>query len=173
MEPANSTRERSLRSWLPPSSLTELRQEVSELIDSFFGGAAPQFRGGVIPRVDVVENANSLDISCDVPGWKANEISVEVSDRNLLLSGTRSEDCSSQSDDCRIHRIERKFSNFTRSIPLPCAVDESKVDAELHEGVLSIRLPKKDDPHRRLVPVRATESHANGASPSTATPPKQ
>ncbi|HWL07119.1 MAG TPA: Hsp20/alpha crystallin family protein [Planctomicrobium sp.] len=180
METASSKRDRSFRNWLPATSLNEIRQEVGEMVDSFLGETVPQWRGGSFPRIDLVELPDSLELLADLPGWKVDEISVDLTDNHLILGGTRTvveSDCeascstgspeaplgspevidsSSQPDSRRYHRVERRFSNFTRSILLPCPVDESKVDATLTDGVLTVRLPKRGDARRRHVPVRGS-----------------
>ncbi len=157
MSESSSMRDRLFRPWITTPSFGGLKQEVGELVETFLGEAAPHLRGAV-PRIDVIELPEVLEITADVPGWQNHEITVELTGDLLVISGKRAVESSSQPDQRRVHREERRFSNFTRSIPLPCPVDDSKVDATLKDGVLTIHLAKRADIPRRQVPIRGPET---------------
>jgi len=158
MDPESGSRDRASRSWLQTPSLSELRQEVSGLVDSFLSDTVPQWRGGQYPRIDLIELPGSLEIQADLPGYKSTEVTVELIENHLVLSSHRVTGAAPDPDERRYHRVERRQANFTRSILLPCPIDDSRVEASLHDGVLTVRLPKREDSRRHHVPIRAAES---------------
>ena len=68
----------------------------------------------------------------DLPGFKAEEISIEVEDEVLTISGKHEE--AKEENGKRYLRRERRFGSFSRSIALPSGVDASKTTAETHDG---------------------------------------
>ncbi|WP_437229767.1 Hsp20/alpha crystallin family protein [Planctomicrobium sp. SH661] len=153
-------RENPFRNWLPPTSMTAIRQEVSDLVENLFGDSLSQFRGESGPRIDVVETPDAVEVTTDLPGFRRDEIQVEVDDKSLTISGTRSEEASTVDETRKYHRLERRMGNFSRTIWLPCPVDEQKIDARLTSGVLKIRLPKLEPSRRRKVEVHGEDLSA-------------
>jgi HSP20 family protein len=91
------------------------------------------------PRVDVKQRGNELIISADLPGVDAKNVTVEVTDDAVIISGQRDEKRVEDSGD--VYKVERKFGAFFREIPLPqgAVVDQAK--AEFKDGVLEISVP--------------------------------
>ena len=92
------------------------------------------------PAVDVKETDSSFLISADIPGLTKKDISIEVSDDVLSITGERTEDNLEDSD--LYHYRERSKGAFTRSFHLPDSVDEKKISANFKDGILNIELPK-------------------------------
>jgi len=144
-------REMKLRPWFEMEPFGMLRLGMDDLVTSVFGHTFPKLdEEKMVPRMDVSETENALEVRTDVPGMKPEEIEIEVHDGALMVRGEHTEENKSEEKDRKYHRVERRTGSFARSIRLPCAVDETKVEAELAEGVLTIRLPKsaEDRPHK-------------------------
>ena len=99
------------------------------------------------PRFDISETDTEVEVKTDVPGFKAEEIDIEVRDEVLTIRGEQSEEKKSSdegtSDDKRTyHRVERRTGSFSRSVWLPCPVNTEGIEAELQDGVLTVALPK-------------------------------
>ncbi|SFH52703.1 Hsp20/alpha crystallin family protein [Planctomicrobium piriforme] len=161
----STPKERSIKNWLPPTSFGALRQEVNDLVENLLGDSMPNFRGDQVPRVDVSETADFVEVVADVPGFKTEEVSVDLADNHLILTGQHPEQPTASTEARRFHRIERRMSSFTRSVLLPCPVDDTRVEAELKDGILSVRLPKREDVRRRRVPIRGAESTGTVTDP--------
>jgi len=103
------------------------------------------------PAVDIFETENELVLKADLPEVPLQDINVHVENQTLTLSGERkfvSEDTSKG-----FHRIERSYGQFTRSFTVPATVDAEKVSAEYHDGVLTVKLPKKEAAKPRQVKI--------------------
>ncbi len=94
------------------------------------------------PEVDVFESKDSVIVYIDLPGVSKNDISIELLGRELILRGIKRSPKYDLVDV--VHRIERTYGKLYCEIVLPSPVDEASVNAELHDGVLKIRLKKKN-----------------------------
>lgn len=126
-----------------------LRDEMSDLRARFFGNGEGEWAAGaMVPALDISETDTALDVRMDVPGVTAKDIDIKINGNLLTVSGERKEE--KEEKGKTFHRIERSYGNFSRSVTLPCAVAEGEVAAEYLDGVLTIKLPKKEEskPHK-------------------------
>ncbi len=106
--------------------------------DDWFSG---QFANMPSVRVDVREKQNEVVVAAEIPGLeKKDDVSITVHDNHLHLSG-KIERTGEQKDE-NVHRMERYYGQFSRTIPLPTSVDETGAKASYKNGVLEIRIPK-------------------------------
>jgi HSP20 family protein len=105
------------------------------------------------PPVDIYETENELIIKADLPEVKLEDIEVRVENQTLTLKGERKFE---KDDSIRgHHRIERNYGTFERSFSLPASVDAERVAAEYKNGVLTVKLPKKEAAKPRQVKIEA------------------
>jgi HSP20 family protein len=132
----------------PAVEVDSLQSEVNRMFDSFFGGRPNGGARRWIPPMDLAETDGELVLTADLPGVDEDEISIEVKDRVLTISGERSD--SREERDRGYHRIERSFGRFSRSLTLPEGIDADRVVASFDRGVLEVRIPKPEErkPHR-------------------------
>jgi HSP20 family protein len=130
-----------------------LREEMNDLRARFFGnGEEDWVAGTMVPALDVSETDTAIDVRMDVPGITAKDIDIQINGNLLTVSGERKEE--KEEKGKTFHRIERSCGNFSRSVTLPCSVAESEVAAEYHDGVLTIKLPKKEESKAHKVKVK-------------------
>ncbi len=108
------------------------------------------------PTVDLIETAEEVLVTVDLPGVTADQLSVEIVGNILTISGTRScpEPCCGEI----VHLRQRSTGKFTRSVPMPVPVNHEQVRAEMNNGVLVVRLAKSEKAKAHKVPIveRAT-----------------
>lgn len=103
------------------------------------------------PAVDIVETENDLVVKADLPDLKLEDIDVRVENQTLTVKGERRFE--EDSAEKGYHRIERSYGSFMRSFAVPNSVDTEKVSADYKNGVLTIKLPKKEAAKPRQVTV--------------------
>ena len=102
---------------------------------------------------DLSETADAFQVRLDVPGITPEEITVQVTGGDTVnISGERKEEHEDKGKT--YHRIERRSGKFAETIVLPSAVNDEKVQAEFHDGVLTITLPKTEASKTRTVKVK-------------------
>lgn len=92
-----------------------------------------------IPEIEVHQRNNDLVVRADLPGLKKQDVSVEVTDHDLTISGERRQEQQTERDG--IYRSERTYGSFCRTIPLPEGAITDQAKASFHDGVLEVTLP--------------------------------
>jgi HSP20 family protein len=127
--------------WDPIRDLLAIQQRL----DRF--APAPS---GWIPPIDVHETADAYVITAELPGLAREDVNIQVLDGRLQISGQRPE----RGLACeQYHRVERGRGSFSRTFELPNPVDEPRVTADLHEGVLTVTCPKGPEGGARRIRV--------------------
>lgn len=129
--------------WLP-TPFRQLSNEVDRLFDELihrpwgFGREAKE--PAWTPQLDLYEETTAFVLEADLPGVQEKDISVGVDDGDLVLRGKRAFEriCDEENFYCR----ERRSGEFVRRLRLPASVDQKKIHAEFHDGVLRVTLPK-------------------------------
>ena len=110
------------------------------------------FRGSWVPAVDIYETANhDLVVRAELPGMNREDIEVSVENSTLVLKGEKKLDTSVKEEHYR--RIERSYGSFHRSFTLPNTVDASRIAAEFKNGVLTVKLPFREEAKPRTINV--------------------
>ena len=117
---------------------------LERLIDSFLTPKTyfPQLEASWAPSVDVSETGDEIAVSAELPGLKKEDVDITVADGYLTIKGEKKQD--TESDDNRIHRVERSYGAFSRSFQLPAEVNTDSISAAFNDGVLAIPLPKAE-----------------------------
>ena len=131
--------------WDSSRDVAALKDQMSRMLEGFY--VRPQedlTRGAWVPAVDIFSNGeHELVLKAELPDMKENEFEVTVDDNTLTLRGEKKID--TQVPEERFHRIERSYGSFARSFALPPTVDAGKVSAEYKTGVLTVRLPLREE----------------------------
>ena len=106
------------------------------------------------PLVDLTDNGKEFVVKAEVPGLDKDDLNIEVTEKSVEISGeTKAEENEEDKSKGYIRR-ERRYSSFYRSLPLPESVLTEKVDAELKDGVLTVKLPKAAPPEKKTKKVK-------------------
>jgi HSP20 family protein len=137
-----------LAKWDPFRDLKSVEDEFDRLMGRAFS------RNTWVPALDVRETEDRYELSLDLPGLQASDVSVNFEDGMLTVSGKR--DFSSEDSGETWHRIERSFGTFARSVRLPRAADGDKIGATFDKGVLTVSVPKVEAAKPRTIEVKST-----------------
>ena len=129
-------------------------EEMNRLHDHFLGGRGPTKQAFQV-AVDIREEDDAFYVDAEVPGLAAEDVKVDIEKNVLTLSGERK--VVKEETEGTFRRVERRYGSFTRSFTLPETVDTDNISADLTEGVLALRLPKKDAPTPRSISVNAAK----------------
>ncbi|HEY1514738.1 MAG TPA: Hsp20/alpha crystallin family protein [Gaiellaceae bacterium] len=103
------------------------------------------------PAADILETRNEIVIELEVPGYEERDLDVEVSDHTLTVAGNR--DLEKTSDEATVRLHERLASSFERTFQLPSRTDGEHLEATYGNGILTLRVPKTDQPKPHKVTV--------------------
>lgn len=127
-------------------------EEMNRLHDHFLGGRGLAKQAFQV-AVDIREEPDAFYVDAEVPGLTEDEVKVDVENKVLTLSGERKVE--KEETEGTYRRVERRYGSFTRSFSLPETVDAENISADLKDGVLEVRLPKKEAPTPRKISVKA------------------
>jgi HSP20 family protein len=134
----------------PMEGLRQLRTEMEDAfgrLNRSFG-----FRK-LTPPVNVLEDGDGVTVVAEAPGVRPEDLTIEVEADSLRLTMKRPEPEGVK--DEQFHRRERATGEFTRELKLPAGLDADKIEAQLTNGMLTVRLPKAEAARPRTITVTA------------------
>lgn len=139
--------------WDPLRDVSVLQERMSRMLEGFYGRPQEDItRSAWVPAVDIYSNGqHELVLKAELPDMKEEEIEVAVEENTLTLRGEKKLDREVAED--QFHRIERSYGSFARTFALPPTVDAEKVSAEYKAGVLTVRLPLREEAKPRPIKV--------------------
>jgi HSP20 family protein len=137
-----------LRTFDPFAEMNRLTDELARRFDS--NGTRAVFR----PAVDIHEGTEAIELRIDLPGVTRDQLHIHVEKNVLTISGERT--FAREGDREGYHRIERAYGAFSRTFSLPDTVNTESIDAQLRDGVLTVRLPKRAEVQPRKIEVQVS-----------------
>jgi HSP20 family protein len=104
-----------------------------------------------VPRVDVIDRENEVVIRAEVPGVGKDDLDVSMTDDSLTFRGSVAHEERKEEEDYVVQETRR--GAFSRTIPVPAYVDQSKVKARYHDGIVELTLPKTERSKRRKIEI--------------------
>jgi len=101
------------------------------------------------PLADFRETDNAYVINVELPGIKRNQVDVQVQERELVITGEIRED----GNGSRRHRSSRRMGRFEYRTYLPSDIKADQVSAKLHDGILSVMVPKSETAKPRQIQI--------------------
>lgn len=106
------------------------------------------------PLVDVADNGKEYVVKAEVPGLKKEDLTIEITENGVEISGETKMEQKEEDKEKGYLRRERRYASFYRSLPLPDAVLTDKAEAELKDGILTVKLPKAAPPEKKSKKVQ-------------------
>jgi HSP20 family protein len=136
----------------PVGGLLTLQRELERVFDKPFGTDVGPSGRGVFPPVNVFADNDGYLVKLEIPGIAPEDVTIEAEGRSLKVSGNRGVPPPAEGS---VHRRERGTGQFARSFQLPADVDMTRADASYKHGVLTVRVPKKEEAKPRQIAVKA------------------
>ena len=133
------------KSWFPDvEHFRGFKSQIDSLFEDWFGRSM----GGVLaPRVDVAEDEKTVTLTAELPGVNEKDIEVSLAGDQLTIKGEKrtEHEGRKEAEGRTVHRTERSYGAFQRTLTVPYQVDPGQVSAQFQDGVLTITLPKPPD----------------------------
>jgi HSP20 family protein len=136
-------------------TFTQLQDRINRVFTETYGRGEEGLMnsGAWIPPVDIYQNGDKeLVIKAELPDMKREDIEITVDNNVLTIKGEKKLSAEVKQD--QVHRVERQYGVFVRSFALPPTVDNTKVSAEYKNGVLTLRLPLREEAKPRQVQIQ-------------------
>ena len=137
----------------PFREFAQLQDRINRVFnDTYRADEGLMTSGAWVPPVDIFQNGDhEVVIKAELPDLTREDIDITVDNGTLTLKGEKK--LSQEVKEEQFHRIERRCGTFSRSFSLPQTVDTGKVAAEYKNGVLTIRLPMREEAKPRSVKI--------------------
>ena len=136
--------------WEPARELANMEIDVlNRMFADFYGET---FSRGWMPPVDIYQtDEHEVVLKAELPEMKREDISVTFENGVLTLRGERKFDEETKRDN--FQRIERRYGAFSRSFTLPNTVDATRINASYKDGVLTVRLPQREEAKPKQIAI--------------------
>jgi len=136
----------------PSKTLRSLRSEVDNLFDRFVERPLNAITGQAVPPLDVCESDTDILVKMELPGVDEKDIDVSIQNEALTIRGQKKED---REEAGRIyHVVERMTGHFSRTIQIPVPVRVDMIHAMFKNGILEVRLPKKELSQAKKIEIK-------------------
>jgi len=144
----------NLVTWSPYRDLASMQEHFNRLLGSTLPGRERDEEmslGAWIPPVDISEDKERILMTAELPGFKENEIQVQMEGAVLTLRGERRHE--EEKEGRTFHRRERSYGQFVRSFTMPNNVDRDRIKASFSNRLLEIELPKREEAKPKQIPI--------------------
>jgi HSP20 family protein len=163
----------------PFGLMRRLSDDMDQLFGQLTGGVVTGNRGSAglaspvvlsppvewMPALEIFERNGKLVVQADLPGVAADDVTIEIDDDMLTVSGERREEI--EVDDGGFRRTERRYGRFSRSVALPEGAKPEEAQAACRDGVLEITVPLQQQSSRRTIDIKSSPSDASSKASTT------
>jgi HSP20 family protein len=138
--------------WEPAREMMSLREAMDRLFDDAFTQPLGRPANGSSPAIDMYETDNEVVVKAAIPGFKAEDVQINVTGDVLSIRG----EMSAQEDqhDKTWQMREQRWGAFERSVMLPAGVNADRASAEFENGILTVTLPKAEEARPKTITVK-------------------
>ncbi|WP_324741648.1 Hsp20/alpha crystallin family protein [Tsuneonella sp. CC-YZS046] len=133
------------------------RQEIDRLLEDFgrdLPAALSSNKGGfIIPKVDVAETDEGLELTAELPGFDEKDVSLDIHDGVLTIKAEHKSEREEKDEKKQYHLVERSQGSFLRRLALPFEADADKASAHLDKGLLKVTVPRQASAEKKPKPI--------------------
>lgn len=140
----------------PWQEMTAMQRQLNRILDDTLLNTSGNTWNNLakVPAAELTETEEALHLKLEVPGIEANDLDIQVMANRVIVSGER------KSEEKGKTRSEFSYGKFSRSIPLPIKIQNTKVTAEFKNGILNLTLPKAEEEINKVVKINLGEANA-------------
>lgn len=135
----------------PMDEFDRLQDEINKLFDWTYPSNRGLFDRSLSPAVDVVETSDEIVLTCDLPGVNRDDLDLSISRNVITIKGEKKGE--QKKEGSRTFRKETWSGSFQRTLSLPETVDPDKVEASMKDGVLTVKIAKREEVKPRQISV--------------------
>ncbi|MGR3310206.1 MAG: Hsp20/alpha crystallin family protein [Candidatus Brocadiales bacterium] len=132
------------------ATIVTLQKEVNQLLESSFR-KIPFLGTGVNLLIDVLETAEMVTVSAEIPGVDPKDVDISITGKTLTIKGEKKVE--KEEKGKQYHMVERGYGKFVRTVNIPSLVEVEKAKAEYKNGILKITIPKSEEAKAKRVPI--------------------
>ncbi|AFY46490.1 molecular chaperone (small heat shock protein) [Nostoc sp. PCC 7524] len=136
----------------PFREIDTLQRQMNRLLERLMPTDGGERTGlAFIPAAELEETDDAVHLRLEVPGLESKDINVEATPEFIVINGERKTE--TKTEEGGMTRSEFRYGRFHREIPLPCQIQNDKVQAEYKNGILRLTMPKAESERQKVVKV--------------------
>ena len=145
-----------LTKWDPFEQLSTLQGEIDKVFAGKLSDSKQKsiLRPDWFPAVDIHEDKENFYFDVEAPGLDKKDFNISITNNVLTIKGERK--LEEKKEGKNYYRLERSFGQFLRSFELPDTANDNKVDAEYKDGILKVKLAKKEEAKPKQIEVKVS-----------------
>jgi HSP20 family protein len=135
--------------WESASDLEQLNDRMRRMLEQTFAGlvgTTPGEKQSWSPLVDIEEQDDAYVLEVELPGVQREDVSIELAGNELMITGELKE----RERTGILRRRTRRVGRFDYRVMLPTEVNAEGIEAKMNDGVLTVRVPKREQARRRI-----------------------
>lgn len=144
----------TLLKWKPYGDLVRFSDRINRLFENDFLSDTLRGTDGFSdwnPTTDIYETKDNYVFKIEVPGLSKDDIEVDLKENVLTISGEKKEDKEVKKEN--YHRVESFYGSFSRSFTIPKDIDSKKIDAQMKNGILELKIGKAEEVKAKKIPI--------------------
>ena len=142
-----------LTRWDPFRDLVSMRRAMDRLMESSLTEDGDVTSEWGLP-LDVVEDENQYVVKASLPGVKADDLDITFNKGSLTIRGEIKDE--SETTQGQYHLRERRYGTFSRTITLPTTVKAEDIQADYHDGILELKMPKSEEVKPKRIQIQSS-----------------
>ena len=138
--------------WQPFHEMEALQRDMNRMFESLASEEQSSMRQSFMPLAEMEQTEDAIHLKVELPGMKADDIDVQVTQEAVMISGDRKSRFKSNKNG--MARTEFRYGKFSRTIPLPIPIDNDKVTGDYQDGILTLELPKLQKQENKVTRVK-------------------
>src|SRR5437879_10100542 len=136
----------------PFRDLANFQNQINPIFQDYGRGSDELLTSGTfVPPVDVYEDEHNITLKLEVPGIEEKDLDIRLENNTLTVRGERNFEKEEKEEN--FHRVERRYGSFARSFTLPNSVDSDNAQANYENGILKIKLAKREEAKPKQIKV--------------------
>ena len=133
----------------PFSTMVALQRALEAHLESDWMGSATA-GVGAYPPINIFQQGDDFVAVVELPGVQKTDLQIEAKEGTIRISGKKSAD---YDEKASVHRRERLFGSFDRTLSLPVEIDADRIRAEYHDGILALFIPRAASEKPRVISI--------------------
>lgn len=134
------------------NEFSRLQQQMARVMDHFSPGEGGPRTMGVFPAVNVYDDSDNYYLTAEIPGIEQKDLEITAVYDSVTIKGERTIE---DAQDVNYHRRERSGGKFSRVVTLGDRIDPEKVEANLKNGVLTLKMAKAEESKPKQINIKA------------------
>ena len=152
--------------WQPFHEMDALQRDMNRMFEALASNEQGSMRQSFLPLAEMEQTEDAIHLKVEVPGMNVDDLDVQVTKEAVMITGDRKTNFKSEKNG--MTRSEFRYGKFSRTIPLPMPIDNTRVQGDYQDGILTLELPKlqKEETKVTKVNLGSNQNKNMGESPS-------